>query len=866
MSFVTALRDYVDILSSTPSFLTANLTFQDFITETFLYLLQSIKLAFIYLITGQWIRDLVFLPIKAPEISISVIKEGYVPSFSPFSNILTFSESFEKDWNPFLFFVIGFLNSFFASLPFSSAHLLMGRRLLVQGIPAGLAAGLGTLTGQFFFLTCIIFGLRPLVIPWVSFQPWTAFLSFGILIYLVYGISQARSFQMVKSSDFASLGRFFVINFLLSWCEQTAFFHHLGNVTFYPSGSFLESFSLSTGILSFLAHSNYLIGFLLGGCFFGIGFVFGTLFLRDLFLKWTNLSISKFIQRINFWFMSSLLALSLCTFPFYGIDFLFGKPLGILPQERSLHGTVISPNKMIDLEWFLSQNKVLFSKQSDLTPWDTGLYIQFPGKVETTEESKAEENPFLVQSIEELNIGADYALATPMKRMPAPQRQGSRSLGKWLRDLFSQDQARDGGDGQKSEKLKTSYQNSTEKSQIFNSPKSNSPEENILSISDTKGGKIWSPFLNEDRFFKEDEFLEDDDFNERNRISMFKTRANEDIEIDSQLFESTRLSLSPFFDYDLNELEPIQQIIEKRFYQTSAYKRALDFDIDLFVSRQPKESILSHQEEVELLEKRQALYKYYDTLRSYNEMEDSSLFNQFFGGSKSYASKFYNQQFKGTLRIVRKLFSIQLDNEKESSPLIFDQPLFLNKNKEIPFSHEELLKRNENKKSLKSLKTPFLKSASSRPLYAGWDEQSKKLVLTNRSLSRSLVGQQILISEEMRNQYPTLKGILSSKRFLTFTSWPMPKKVFLERKDVDNLPKNYNLMYQISPMEDDTEEEREKREQWPMGTTPRNYGPAPAINPAEYVWKIVPPNRGGIIWPGSNKIILDFKEFLKGQS
>jgi hypothetical protein len=356
--------------------------------------------------------------------------------------------------------------------------------------------------------------------------------------------------------------------------------------------------------------------------------------------------------------------------------------------------------------------------------------------------------------------------------------------------------------------------------------------------------------------FKEDDPEINLSKNRRKRdISGIKERAEEDLEIDSILLQNHTLSLSPFFNYDVEPTEPIQEIIKERFYKTIAYKRALNFDIDLFISRQPKKYLLSQQEETELLEKRQSLSKYYDTLRDYKKMSvsDFELFKKYFGGSKSYATKFYNQQFKGTLKIVRKLFSIHLSDELVSSPLTFDQPLFLDKQNQIETFHEELFNQREK----------FLKGASSRPLYAGWDEQSKKFLVTNRFLSRSLAGKELFISKDEKSNYPTLKSLPS----LTFASWPMPRIMFLQSKDLDQLPNNYNLMCQKNSRADeetlyfDIEDENNF---WKMKTHPTNYGPPPShFDQSQYIWKIFPPDRGGILWPGSKKIEFNIKNLLK---
>ena len=76
---------------------------------------------------------------------------------------------------------------------------------------------------------------------------------------------------------------------------------------------------------------------------------------------------------------------------------------------------------------------------------------------------------------------------------------------------------------------------------------------------------------------------------------------------------------------------------------------------------------------------------------------------------------------------------------------------------------------------------------------------SKKLILTNRFLPRFLTGQTITISKDQQYQYPTLKRMFPLKNSIVFTSWPMPREVFVQKTDLEQLPKKYNLMYQIKP-------------------------------------------------------------------
>jgi hypothetical protein len=1059
MSFVTALRDYVDLINATSDSLSGNLTLQEFLKQSFLYSLESLKLAMVSIFTAQWIRDLAFLPIKVPQLSLSIFQEAYIPSDYPFLNSFSFLET------PFLLgnkFFIGFLNSFFACLPLSASHILSGRRLFVQGVPAGFVCGFGTLLGQFCFLTCVVFGIRPVVIPWVSFQQFSVLLTFVIFLSIVYTIAHQRSFQIVKTSERSTLVRFFLINFFLAWCEQSTFFQYLGNSNINASGSILESFFLSNSFSSLLVHLSYLFGFLIGGFFFTSFFIFGSLFLRDLWLKWTYTGMSRLIQRINFWSMTFLIAFCFSSLPFYGVDLLVGKPIGFIPQEKDLRGTLLWPNTVADFEWFLPPTRSVLSKQADVSPWDTGLYVYpNPSSVSSLEKQErdvgnitrkigTEELNFQFQTIEELNYGGEYAWTSAEKRRGAPQRETVESFGKWIKDFFSSGEVVDEKTKKKVDKSKgyRLFSQKSEKQRNFSSREegrnfyvashsSQEDQDNIPTSSQTFSqyfvqGSESSEETNEitkklatkvsespipknkwislfDWSIGEndlDDKKEESDSQTIGDSSGIKERAMEDIEVEEILFEPLTLSLSPFFQADITERQPIQALLTKRFYETSVFKNTLSFSIDSFLSRQPKTYLLSANDEIELLQKRQSLSKYYDTLRSYQKLKNFGFFEQFFGGSKSYATKFYNQQFKGTLKIIRRLFSLSLDpiqNPRQENPLTFDQPLFLEKNlksmslplpsvserkeektlaeeldpapvpktkvseftipffeedqvaterfknknenrtsqmKTVLFSpfHEELFKFG-NKNSIVGLDTsketiekvstskrggktifkgqqaPFLEIANSRPLYAGWDDQCKKLVLTNRFLPRAQAGQELFpfeMKEIKVDDYPTLRSLFKSqgsfrdtkvsqfskeiliarsgkttvselsipnvgsfasekekeRKNITFTTWPMSSNIFFTQKDPKLTGKKYNLMYapEFSSLKDSIplslENEPEEETKWKMATMPINVGPL-SPDATNFLWKVFPPNRGGFVWPGSDELKFNLQKFFK---
>ena len=136
----------------------------------------------------KWLINLPLFPIFIPKLSTQVIQEGLnlTSTDQSFEN-LGFFPAAQSGWNKVF---PGLLNSFFLVLHFSPARILWIRRLVVQGIPAGVSSGLGLIVGQFLFLAVVIFGFRPILSIWSALEP----LSFliGLVWFLVIFRSEER--------------------------------------------------------------------------------------------------------------------------------------------------------------------------------------------------------------------------------------------------------------------------------------------------------------------------------------------------------------------------------------------------------------------------------------------------------------------------------------------------------------------------------------------------------------------------------------------------------------------------------------------------------------------------------------------------
>ena len=75
MSFVPIIRDYIEVINSLSSNNVQLLEPIQFFKVTGIYILQTLKLGCIYLVTFQWLRDFTLLPINIPNISVSLLNE-----------------------------------------------------------------------------------------------------------------------------------------------------------------------------------------------------------------------------------------------------------------------------------------------------------------------------------------------------------------------------------------------------------------------------------------------------------------------------------------------------------------------------------------------------------------------------------------------------------------------------------------------------------------------------------------------------------------------------------------------------------------------------------------------------------------------
>ena len=129
----------------------------------------------------------------------------------------------------------------------------------------------------------------------------------------------------------------------------------------------------------------------------------------------------------------------------------------------------------------------------------------------------------------------------------------------------------------------------------------------------------------------------------------------------------------------------IYKDVLQHWYYSPFNRFLVKLDVDSFIRRQPNSHFLTKNEENLIHLRRFLLSEHYNTLRWYTYMQHYRSMKTKIGGTKSFSSTAYNQQFQGTFKKIRHLFAITPSglatqpNSSELNPktvLKFDQPLY----------------------------------------------------------------------------------------------------------------------------------------------------------------------------------------------
>ena len=909
MSLVTLIRDYVDVANSSQQL--NGYTFSSLAYYTLGFLFSILKQVIVNFCTFQWIRDFSYFCLTPPMLFSSFaninISEGTPQEFQSLSNLVAFSETNFLSGIGLIF--LGFFNGCFTSIHISAANLITIQRLLVNGVPAGLCSAFGTAIGQCFFLACVHFGFRTLLFPWLSIEPLPFLLGMGILFAIASNSAQDRRTPTIQWSAKSFLLTYTFTSVALAWCEQTALFQLMGNLSFGAEPTLLETTPTILGnslplqgmalfnIQQIIKNGSYLLAFFFGN-FLGTFFLaYALQRLLELLLSFKGIPIYYgLIKQANLPLATLIFAFGFGSLPYYGFDYLITKGFGFIPQEQFFKQTLFSPVNLVSKTSqskepnqgrFEDQLALLFTLEGekkksfvvDTTPFDDGQYLK-----------TGQKRP---QAFEDLNYRGEHLWTNRLARISSIKEQANPTQSSFLGPAFSWMRSFLWGEG---------------------STTSNANSETYANFNKNK----FEQFSNENFRRKKELSVEGEQLD--NYVTEFERQFDKGF---SNFHNAKPISLIEVED------QWQEQRIKKKCYTNPIYKFLLNIEIDSFLGRQPNYHRLSAEEEILLLKRRQLLSDYYDTLVLTSQIPLSQAFDQLV--PKSYTNTVYNHQFKGTLKIARRLFSIkytlpmlqasksnfsapsdstassfsqrgidlikgnnsEIQNdfraEEKSRILKFDQPLF---SKEKIFSaanplasvaeassnnrlqnsdfaiperseiteqeriifHEELnsdSKENESQQEelneisnpattvlsqhsaqqrfakkkpseeisdfpeyAQSKATPvaerpsikmhsrlqksinknifLLEQAESLPLYASWDEELRKLILTNRFQSRIKAGytysagQDFPMQKDSRFARPLYSNI-------SFTAWPLPNPLNEESITPNGVPSHTSL-------------------------------------------------------------------------
>lgn len=602
MSLVGAIKDYVESSS--------NGTFQNF--------LGSVHYTILYFFTGQCFKDITFFSIYVPELTSKIVREISLwdspgTDFILAENQDTFSSTF---WT-------GFFNSLFLALPLSVSNWINTRRLLIQGIPAGIAGNIGSILADITIIGCVMYGIRPVIFSWFNWSPWTFILGLILVVSVLYEMTHEKNIRTIRQTESSRLFKISSTSFLIAWTQQATILPYLKDV----------------GVHIPFSNNLYLIGLLFGHIIWTTLYVLIVILLSNLWMQWSPLPYTVWIKKLNFLILSGIAALSISSIPYYAMDYVFTSGLGFVPDDVALANTVFSHS--------------LEKRRSDLIVnpimWDRGVF---------------EEN---------MGYQGEAAWDQVERRL---LRKKKNVLSQWLQKLSS--------------------------------------ETSDIIVKDSP--KVTKTIQN---------FLEEISLNDNKKYSSSVIPVRTDtLSVDPQFFVR-QLKEEDRTDFRIQKANRFKST----YYTNPIYTSLLKFDIDQFLQGQPTKYILQPKEEKDLWERRHALFRYHNTMRKYKQNEwVYEYINKSFQGSKSLSDRPIHQQYKGTLKVLRRLFHITLNRQQnpyQLRVLSYDQPLY--NDKSFSVQHEEIEPITD---------IPFLQNANLHPLYFGWDEKLRQVVLTTRTLSK----------------------------------------------------------------------------------------------------------------------------------
>ena len=709
MPFVYHIKNYLNFIHHSMNTQTDTFGPIMYMKYTGLYLYQMLKNGITYIINFEWISDFIQLPTFLPNWWSCNLQE--INTLHNPHNFLLHSNApfFEVSNTHYDIFFISVGLSLLFWLPHSSFHFLILRRFFVQGTPAGIVSVLGTLTAQLLFLICILFGWRISLFNWLFTESWNYIFQIVTIGLLIYVISHSP-IKRIRLSNKKTLIHIFVLNFIFVGFENFGLFPHLDALNIFDHFSVLHIHTISD-------KCTYLIGFLIGSILWTMLLGYLILLVNQQIVKQIFKSYSSWIQQINFICLTLILTFGLASIPYYGIDYSFLSSLGIYSQDSQLKSIHLTTDIQDVFKGRLGEYSAHSSIDTDIAPYDRGRYAT-GNEIELT--------------FEDLNFQGEYIWRARTDRLAS----GSAGIVNKFMAKFLPSAPK--------EKYKFSPLNDTTSSDHPN---------HLISLYENE--------INFESLLTR--FIADYNNEVKDNLLTYSTLEFDQFSAFSELVKYGFDSFASLEDIESDEFEEeLGKKIKSKYYKNPIYKFLVRLDIDNFLKRQPIDFSLTSLDEKSLFERKKILFHYYNSMRQYTYLPYTSLFKNLFGETKSYANRVYNQQYKGTLKILRRLFLINSANPLQPQTVLkFDQLLYKS---DYPLNnqHEELKNRiKRSKRRSKSVKEAFI-----LPCYIGWDSQTHKLIFTNRYLSTENIFKTV-------NANTLAHSLHSNNLELPFISWPI---------------------------------------------------------------------------------------------
>jgi hypothetical protein len=423
MTLVTAVKDYIEVvhklIETSPNYVVQYSNYGDVLT-ILNFSLSTFKQICLSILSFEWLKQLWYFPILVPEIASSMVSEISILDGN-FHTMLTFLDKpiIDNSANgnlslPLICFeklFTGLVNSLFIWIPTSTATFICFRRFIMQGVEAGFAAALGTMIANIFWLTSLLFGLRFIVVPWVSLDLFRYWL--GFLLLMKYFWDNRFAYKEVKHTSVfgkKTLNNIFCFHFLLALTEQTSLYPFLSNFSISAQSTMLESFPSENFFEFSLVHISYLIGIFIGSysiinliCWFWQDPAYRFYFW--LMNKFKKLRVADLVRPIHLLFQSITVAFAFSSLPYFGIEYAITNPLGFLPNDQAFHqfkqtSFLTHPTSPTYYRSRLNFPNQKFFRYEDWAeyyhrniPLDTSLYDQ---------------GSYRLYTMEDLNYGTDY--------------------------------------------------------------------------------------------------------------------------------------------------------------------------------------------------------------------------------------------------------------------------------------------------------------------------------------------------------------------------------------------------------------------------------------------------------------------------